>query len=168
MRKRLFAAAFLAASALTISVVWMIQGTVPQVAQTASESAIPDRSEQVLHQLTGHSDLIVSGRALDSHSTWIENGRVLVTLTRVAVDDVMKGNGSPIVTVMVPGGVDLNRRIPVGMTYPGAPSISPEEEVFLFLQNEDAVPGGYSVTGFSEGKYSIVNDEAGNPLVSRD
>jgi hypothetical protein len=54
------------------------------------------------------------------------------------------------------------------MTYAGAPTIAPEESVFLFLTGEEAVAGGYAVMGFAQGKFSVVEDEDGQKLVSRD
>jgi hypothetical protein len=93
---------------------------------------------------------------------------VLVTLATISVDEVIKGGQTSTVTVVLPGGVDVNRRIPVAMTYAGAPKIIPQEEVFLFLTGEGAVSDGYSIMGFSEGKFSIVEDEDGQRLVSRD
>ena len=71
--------------------------------------------------------------------------------------------------VALPGGVDANRKIPIAMTYPGAPQIQPGENVFLFLTaSTDVVPGSYTVAGFSQGKFSIVTDEDGVQVVSRD
>ena len=59
-------------------------------------------------------------------------------------------------TVGVPGGVDANRKFPIAMTYPGAPRIAPDEEVFLFLvRADDEVAQSYAMTGFSQGKFSI-------------
>ena len=54
------------------------------------------------------------------------------------------------------------------MTYPGAPRLTPGENTFLFLTAESEVGGGYSIAGFAQGKFSIVNDEDGEPMVSRD
>jgi len=46
--------------------------------------------------------------------------------------------------------------------------LTPGADVFLFLTADDQVGGGYNVAGFSQGKFSIVNDEDGVPVVSRD
>jgi hypothetical protein len=122
----------------------------------------------MLVDLAQQSELILTGRCTDTSSAWIENGRVLVTLATISVDEVIKGEQASSVTVVLPGGVDLNRKIPVAMTYAGAPRIAPQEEVFLFLTNEEAVSSGYSITGFAEGKFSIIEDEAGQKVISRD
>ena len=59
-------------------------------------------------------------------------------------------------------------QFPIAMTYPGAPQMTPGENVFLFLTASDEVPGSYTVAGFSQGKFSIVTEEDGEQLVSRD
>ena len=69
---------------------------------------------------------------------------------------------------MLPGGADANRKFPVAMSYPGAPKITPGEDVFLFLNANPDFGNGYVVAGFAQGKFSIVKDEDGEPLVSRD
>jgi hypothetical protein len=88
-------------------------------------------------------------------------------LATVAVSESLKGTPGETLTVVLPGGVDANRKIPVAMTYPGAPRLTPGENAFLFLSSDSEV-GGYNVTGFAQGKFSIVNDEDGEPMVSRD
>lgn len=146
------------------SLVWKSQAETPQI----SDQTTLSKEEQKIKEMALQSDLIVTGHSVDTESRWIEDGRVLVTLATISVGEVVKGEADSTVTVVIPGGTDTNRRIPVAMTYPGAPSISQQEEVFLFLTSTDAVAGSYAVTGFSDGKYSIVEDEAGNKLVSRE
>lgn len=129
-------------------------------AGTAADLSVRDLALQ--------SELIVTGQCLDTSSAWIEDGRVLVTLATISVDEVIKGDNASTITVVLPGGADANRRIPVAMTYAGAPTIAPQEDVFLFLNAEEAVASGYSVMGFSQGKFSIVEDEDGQKHVSQD
>ncbi|MEK6407842.1 MAG: hypothetical protein AABN34_12840 [Acidobacteriota bacterium] len=105
---------------------------------------------------------------MDSRTAWIEDGRVLVTLATVTVDEVIKGTAASTLTVVLPGGVDLDRRIPVAMTYAGAPTMASQEEVFLFLTGEERVTNGYAVMGFAQGKLSVIRDEDGEKLVSSD
>jgi hypothetical protein len=70
--------------------------------------------------------------------------------------------------VALPGGIDSNRRVPVAMTYAGAPQMQVNEDVFLFLVRDPEIASGLTVMGFSQGKFSIVGDETGAPYVSRD
>jgi hypothetical protein len=162
--KRVFLVSGCLLFVLAVSWIGRTQATVPEVSDYVAES----KENVAIKEMALQSDVIVSGRSLGSESRWIEDGRILVTVATVAVDEAIKGEVGSTVTVVLPGGVDSNRSIPVAMTYAGAPNISAEEEVFLFLTKEDSVTGGYAVTGFSEGKYSIVEDEEGNKLVSRD
>jgi hypothetical protein len=110
--------------------------------------------------------MIAIGSCVEARSEWVD--RRLVTLARISVREVLKGENSSEVTVVLPGGVDANRKFPVAMTYPGAPRIIPDENVFLFLTRDDEVGSGYTITGFSQGKFSIIKDENGQEMVSRD
>jgi hypothetical protein len=116
-------------------------------------------------QMTAASDLIVVGRVAASQSRWID--RTLVTVVTVSIDETLKGGATGSIDVIVPGGVDLSRRIPIGMTFPGAPTLRTDESVFLFLTFADDL-AGHVVTGFAQGKFSIVTDHAGVRRVSRD
>jgi len=116
--------------------------------------------------LTDQADLIVIGRALDQESRWV--GGNLVTFVTVSVTEVIKGEAGATITVSLPGGVDAKRKFPVAMTYPAAPRVGPSEEMFLFLTaGDEATEGAYAISGFSQGKFSIVQ-EAGEAKVSRD
>ena len=117
-------------------------------------------------EMTNQADVIAIGNAVDTQSMWVD--RSLVTLVTVAVGESLKGTPGETITVVVPGGVDANREVPVAMTFPGAPRLTPGENVFLFLNADTELGGGYHVTGFSQGKFSIVEGEDGQPMVSRD
>lgn len=117
-------------------------------------------------QMALQCELILSGRCVDTRSAWM--GRTLVTLATISVGEVIKGQPQETVTVALPGGTDANRKVPISMNYEGAPHILPQEEVFLFLSHEPRVPLGFIVAGYAQGKFSIVEDEQGQKLVSRD
>ena len=120
-----------------------------------------------LDDMVNQSDVIAIGSCVNTQSVWVDN--TLVTLATVAVNETLKGDEATTnLTVALPGGVDANRKFPVAMNYPGAPKMQPGEEVFLFLNNASEVAGSYTVAGFSQGKFSIVKDEDGEPMVSRD
>ena len=119
-----------------------------------------------VQDMVNQSDVIAIGNCVETKSVWVD--RSLVTLATVSVTENIKGNESSTITVALPGGVDANRKIPIAMTYPGAPQMTPGENVFLFLTASDEVPGGYTVAGFSQGKFSIITDEDGEQVVSRD
>ena len=119
-----------------------------------------------VQDMVNQSDVIAIGNCVETRSVWVD--RTLVTLATVSISESLKGNESSTITVALPGGVDANRKIPIAMTYPGAPQMTPGENVFLFLTATGEVPGSYTVAGFSQGKFSIVTDEDGQPMVSRD
>jgi hypothetical protein len=114
--------------------------------------------------LTTQANVIVIGRAVDSRSRWIDG--TLVTAVSVEVRELLKGTGFTVVEVLLPGGIDATRRVPVGMSFPGAPRIDRNEELLLFLTYSVGVRG-YVVTGFSQGKFSIITEQ-GRQMVSRD
>ena len=169
MKRILCASCVFALVALAAAGLWRAKATEPSdedqtITVTPSTTS---GSDLAIGDMVNDSQVIATGRCLGTRSEWIEDGRVLVTVATVAVDEVLKGEPGETLTVVLPGGVDANRRIPVAMTYPGAPQIAPEEEVLLFLNGDDSVAGGYSVYGFAEGKYSIVEDQAGEKVVAR-
>ena len=110
--------------------------------------------------------MIAIGNCPDTRSVWVDG--TLVTLATVSVSETLKGTESEDLTVVLPGGVDANRKFPVAMSYPGAPRLTPGEDVFLFLNRQHRIWWRLYVAGFSQGKFSIVNDEDGEPVVSRD
>ena len=117
-------------------------------------------------QMALQSELILTGRCASAKTVWM--GRTLVTLATISVGEILKGQAPGALTVVLPGGIDANRPVPIAMSYPGAPRILPQEEVFLFLARQPEVPLGYIVAGYSQGKFSIVEDEQGQKHVARD
>ena len=165
MKKITLASCLLILIALLVSSRWVTAVDAPP----QDTLPTPDSSLAValsVQDMVAQSDVIAVGNCVETKSVWID--RSLVTLATVSVTENLKGNESSNITVALPGGVDVNRKIPVAMTYPGAPQMTPGENVFLFLTASDEVPGGYTVAGFSQGKFSIVTDDEGEQMVSRD
>lgn len=119
-----------------------------------------------MKDMINRSDLIALGNCIDTRSVWVD--RTLVTLATVSIAETLKGTEAGTITVALPGGIDANRKFPVAMTYPGAPRIGAGEDVFLFLTADSPAAGSYAVTGYSQGKFSIVKDEDGEQIVTRD
>lgn len=105
------------------------------------------------------AQVIVTGRCLALQSQWVD--RDLVTLATVQVDEVLKGSAGSVVTVVLPGGADANRKFPIAMSYPAAPEIFQQESVLLFLVPEGRVADGWSIVGFSQGKLTVVDTPQG-------
>ena len=165
MKKITLASCLLIAIALLVSTRWATAVDAPP----QDTLPTPDTSLAMamsVQDMVNQSDVIAIGNCVETKSVWVD--RSLVTLATVSVSENLKRNESSTVTVALAGGVGANRKIPVAMTYPGAPQITPGENVFLFLTPSDEVPGSYTVAGFSQGKFSIVTDEDGQRIVSRD
>jgi len=138
--------------------------TTPEVALQTTDTTLA--ASLSLEDMVQQSDVIAIGNCTETQSVWVDNA--LVTLAKVSVNETLKGNETSDLTVALPGGVDANRKFPIAMSYPGAPRMTPGEDVFLFLTNTGEVAGSYTVAGFSQGKFSIVKDEDGELMVSRD
>ena len=165
MKKILFVSCLLIGIALVFSARW---GTKAVDAPAQDTLGTPDTSLAValsLQDMVSQSDVIAIGNCTDARSIWVD--QALVTLATISVSESLKGNETSL-TVALPGGIDANRKFPIAMTYPGAPQITPGENVFLFLTSSSEVPGSYTVAGFAQGKFSIITDEDGQQVVTRD
>jgi hypothetical protein len=111
------------------------------------------------------AEVIVVGRVVDQASQWID--RDLVTVVTVEVSEVLKGNAGNTVAVVVPGGIDTNRPVPVAMTYPAAPELLGQENVLLFLTDENRLAGSYGIVGFSQGKFTVVESAQGEKVATQ-
>ncbi|MCL4813320.1 MAG: hypothetical protein KJ061_12570 [Vicinamibacteraceae bacterium] len=116
--------------------------------------------------MTREADVIAIGQCVAVETVWED--RVLVTKATIEVSESLKGGASGRIVVSLPGGIDTNRKHPIAMTYPGAPIMQPGERVFVFLDRGDTDPSAFTVSGFSQGKFSIVVDPAGEEVVTRD
>jgi len=96
--------------------------------------------ERTETDLIQEAAIIVTGHCTRLESQWLD--RDLVTVATISVSEVLKGAAGPEVTVVLPGGIDTHRRIPIAMSFPAAPEISQQENVLLFLMPEDRVAGG--------------------------
>lgn len=116
--------------------------------------------ERSPEEMIREAGLIVAGQCTGVRSTWVD--RNLVTLATIRVSEVLKGQAGTEVTVVIPGGVDSSRRVPIAVNYPAAPEILKQENVLLFLIPEPMVAEGHAIVGFSQGKFSLARDEQGH------
>ena len=166
MKKITLASCLLIGIALLISTQW---GTKADEAPPSEILGTPDTTLALalsLEDMVDQSDVIAIGNCQETKSSWVDG--TLVTLATVSVSETLKGAEAGSLTVVLPGGIDANRQVPVAVSYPGAPRLTPGENVFLFLNSDVDYGLGYNVAGFAQGKFSIVNDEEGEPVVSRD
>ncbi|HEX4499184.1 MAG TPA: hypothetical protein VIE43_26140 [Thermoanaerobaculia bacterium] len=115
--------------------------------------------------LVQDSTLIVTGHCTHLQSQWA--GNILMTLATIQVTEVLKGNAGSPLTVALPGGADANRPIPVAMNYVGAPVIFQQEDVVLFLNAQNLVAGSFGIVGFSQGKFTLVQDARGKKVATQ-
>jgi hypothetical protein len=165
MKKITLASCLLIVIALLVSARWGTKADDAPPADTlATDTTLA--AGLSLQEMVNQSDVIAIGNCSNTQSAWVDGS--LVTLATVSVSETLKGSGSESITVVLPGGIDANRKIPVSMSYPGAPTLHPGESAFLFLTAAPEFGNNYTVAGFSQGKFSIVNTEDGEPMVSRD
>ena len=165
MKKILLGSCLLIAIALLVSARW---GTKAVNAPPPNDLPTSDTSLALalsVEDMVNQSDVIAIGNCVETRSVWVD--RTMVTLATVSITENLKGNVSSTITVELPGGIDANRAVPIAVTYPGAPTLTPGENAFLFLTATGEVAGSYNVAGFSQGKFSIVTDEDGEQMVSR-
>jgi len=128
----------LLATALVVPGLW---------ATTAVERTETDMIEE--------ATLIVTGHCTHVESAWLDGD--LVTLATIGVSEVLKGTAGAEITLVLPGGIDANRPVPVATLYPAAPEVFVQEDVLLFLVGEDRVANGHAIVGFSQGKFTLVS-----------
>jgi hypothetical protein len=119
-----------------------------------------------IEQMTARASDIVIGTCTEVRSAWVD--RRLITLATISVSESLKGEARKELTLVLPGGVALDRPVPIAVTYPGAPVIMPSDDVLLFLERGAPVLEGLQVVGFSQGKYAIVRDSFGRMLATPD
>ena len=166
MKKLVLLSCVLVVIALLVSTRWATNAV---NAPPSDVLPTPDTSlavELSVEDMVNQSDVIAIGSCTETKSVWVD--QTIVTLATVSVSESLKGSEISSITVALPGGIDVNRKIPIAMTYPGAPQIRPGEDVFLFLTASGDVAGSYTVAGFSQGKFSIMTGEDGEQVVSRD
>jgi hypothetical protein len=167
MKKKLYALSGVFLIALVLTGLWAAKAVgFMGVAQTNDSGATLSAGVS-MRDLTQEASLIVVGTVRETRSEWV--GRRLVTLATVEVAETLKGIATNTVTVAMPGGIDANRKFKVAMTYAGAPTMSSNEEVALFLvPAQDEIANAYAVARFAEGKFSIAQTTAGEKFVTRD
>jgi hypothetical protein len=110
-----------------------------------------------LPEMVDASARIVVGTVSGSETVWV--GRELFTRYTVAVEETLLGDGQSTVSVLVPGGIDRSRRVPIGMAVAGAPAMMTGERAVLLLAPIDhpAVRGDLQIVGFNQGRFPVVN-----------
>lgn len=148
--------------------VWnVLAGTAFVLAALPAASWATTVVEVTPEEMMRQAPVIVVGQCVHKESAWV--GRDLVTLATFSVSEGLKGaeTGTEI-TVVLPGGVDLKRPVPIAKTYPSAPQLGEQEQALLFLTPEGRVPDGYMVVGYSQGKFTLVPGPGGKTMAAQD
>jgi hypothetical protein len=132
-----------------VCILWISVGVLLVLSAAGQATKIIYQSPK---ELATQSSQIVRGTVTGVKSYWNEEGTKIFTEALVAVDETYKGAAIGEARVLQLGGIVGH----VNMRVEGALTWRPDEEVLLFL--EPNVPGTFSVSGFSQGKFDIARD----------
>ena len=107
-----------------------------------------------LEQLSQASSDIVGGHVLGQESGWNASHTQIMTVTRMAVEQRMKGQAPEVIEIEQPGGKVGNIRVYV----PGSVHFLPEGKYLLFLEPSRGTPSRYLVVGMAQGAYRVYKD----------
>lgn len=112
--------------------------------------------ELALEQMTGLADEIVVGKVTSSVPIW--QGRLIVTVSTIQVQESIKGQPGPTVEITQLGGTAVHPRIhaPVHMSASGSAVLNPGEEVLLFVRRTKQ--GTRDLIGGAQGKLVVEVD----------
>lgn len=145
---------------LAVLVLWVLRvGIAPPLDATIS----PQLS---LADLTRAADAIVLATAIRGESLWVD--RDLVTRVTLEVESTLQGTTADRIHVLVSGGVDADRRIPIASVVPGQPRIHRGERMLLFLRALETGPAEYSLVGDAQGRFVLLPDASTETVATRD
>lgn len=105
-----------------------------------------------LEDLVHKSGRIVLGKCLSTESRWNDRNTLILTTSRFAVSEPLKGSSDGFVSVITVGGT-LDG---ITQTVSGMPEFRTDEEVLLFL--EPSRSGNWQPLGMSQGKFRILKN----------
>lgn len=110
-----------------------------------------------VEDLTGRSELVLSGQVRSVTAGWSDDGKSIYTTAVVSVSEMIKGQAvRREIEVEVPGGEVGD----IGLRVSDEPAMATGEDVVLFLKRGSR-PGAadkYNLVGKGQGKYSIGSD----------
>lgn len=106
-------------------------------------------------ELVRGSSAVVQGQVLKVSSFWDSTGRVIVTEAQVQVEEKVFGNAPSVVVVRTFGGTVDGYTVEAH----GFPAFRAKDRLLLFLEAEK--DGASRVTGYQQGQFRIVRDQAG-------
>ena len=124
-----------------LGVVWLLAS--PAVASTFLAL---DQKE-----LVANSDAVIEGKVINVESYWDREGRVIVSVATVRVEDTIFGKADEVIRVQTFGGTVDGYTIEAA----GFPKFARGEHVVLFVNQREALDKSIRVTGFQQGHYRI-------------
>ena len=109
-----------------------------------------------LSELSKAAPVAVVGKVVGSRTVKTKTG--VVTIATVAVSNSLWGNTSPTVDVQLPGGTEKRGKYSVNVTYPGVPMLLGGQKAMLLLTPAAANNANFSVVGFNQGIFPVVNE----------
>lgn len=109
--------------------------------------------------LAAAADTVVQGRVIGVSAQWDEDGRIVVSTSRILVTESVVGNASGVIEVQTPGGE-------VGDTYveaAGFPRFEKGQEVILYLKAQNN-SSALRVVGHQQGHFEVVTRDDGVTL----
>lgn len=119
-----------------------------------------------LEDLTRAADAIVVATATHTENVWMEGE--LVTRVTLSVEQTLQGYTSHAIHLLVLGGIDVSRRIPVASVVPGQPRILHGERSLLFLRRLDQSSSEFGLVGDAQGRFVLLPNAVGNSVAVRD
>jgi len=101
------------------------------------------------------SSAVVQGEVLKVSSFWDRSGRIIVTEALVQVEEKILGDAPSVVVVRTFGGTVNGYTVEAI----GFPKFRAKERLVLYLEAEK--DGASRVTGYQQGQYRIIRDQAG-------
>jgi hypothetical protein len=105
--------------------------------------------------LVRDSAAVVQGKVLKVSSFWDSTGRAIVTEAQIQVEEKVFGNAPSVVVVRTFGGTVDGYTVEAH----GFPKFRANERLLLYLEAEK--DGASRVTGYQQGQFRIVRDQAG-------
>ena len=111
-----------------------------------------------LNEMVDLSDEIVVGKVISETSRW--EGRLIVTVATVAVEETIKGTGAPMLEITQLGGTAVHPQSGLAMTMTASTQVSlkPGEDVLLFVHRTSA--GRRQLVGGGQGRLVIRENPA--------
>lgn len=122
-----------------------------------SDGLPESQKELVLEDMTDMADEVVVGKVLANESSW--QGRLIVTVSTIEVNETLKGEASSTVEITQFGGTAVHPTLktPVHMSASASAVLTPGEQVLLFVRKTKS--GARDLIGGSQGKFSVTVDK---------